>query len=49
MLSVFGIYLSSKRPEKSWKSKIKFAKNKIKKICPAYIVCLMVMLPCTYI
>ena len=28
MLSVFGIYLSSKRPEKSWKSKIEFAKNK---------------------
>lgn len=49
MLSGFGIYLSPKRPEKSYKSKIEFAKNKIKKIYPAYIVSLVVMLPCTYI
>lgn len=28
MLSGFGIYLSPKRPEKSYKSKIEFAKNK---------------------
>ena len=49
MLSGFGIYLSHKRPEKSYKSKIEFAKNKIKKIYPAYIVSLVVMLPCTYI
>ena len=32
MLSGFGIYLSPKRLEKSYKSKIEFAKNKIKKI-----------------
>lgn len=49
MLSGFGICLSQKRPGKSCKSKIEFAKNKIKKIYPAYIVSLMVMLPCTYI
>lgn len=49
MLSGFGIYLSPKRPEKSYKSKIEFVKNKIKKIYPAYIVSLVVMLPCTYI
>ena len=49
MLSGFGICLSQKRPGKSCKSKIEFAKNKIKKMYPAYIVSLMVMLPCTYI
>lgn len=48
MLSGFGIYLSQKRSEKSFKSKIEFGKNKIKKIYPAYIVSLVVMLPCTY-
>lgn len=41
--------MSQKRPGKSCKSKIEFAKNKIKKIYPAYIVSLMVTLPCTYI
>lgn len=49
MLSGFGIYLSQKRPGRSLKSKIDFAKNKIKKIYLAYIVSLIVMLPCTYI
>ena len=48
MLSGFGICLSQKRPEKSFKSKIQFGKSKIKKIYPAYIVSLVVMLPCTY-
>ena len=48
MLSGFGICLSQKRPEKSFKSKIEFGKSKIKKIYPAYIVSLVVMLPCTY-
>lgn len=49
MLSGFGICLSRRRPEKSWKSKIKFAMNKIKKIYPAYIVSLVIMLPSTYL
>ena len=48
MLLGFGICLSQKRPEKSFKSKIEFEKNKIRKIYPAYIVSLVVMLPCTY-
>ena len=48
MLSGFGICLSRKRPGKSCKRKIEFGKNKIKKIYPAYIVSLVVMLPCTY-
>lgn len=48
MLSGFGICLSQKRPGKSCKSKIEFGKNKIRKIYPAYIVSLVVMLPCTY-
>lgn len=36
------------KTRKSFKSKIEFGKSKIKKIYPAYIVSLVVMLPCTY-
>ena len=41
MLSGFGIYLSSKRPENSIKGGLKFAVDKVKKIYPAYILSLI--------
>ena len=41
MLSGFGIYLSSKRPESSIKGGLEFAVDKVKKIYPAYIVSLI--------
>lgn len=41
MLSGFGIYLSSKRPECSIKGGLKFAVDKVKKIYPAYILSLI--------
>ena len=41
MLSGFGIYLSSKRPESSIKGGLKFAVDKVKKIYPAYIFSLI--------
>ena len=41
MLSGFGIYLSSKRPESSIKGGLKFAVDKVKKIYPAYILSLI--------
>lgn len=45
MLSGFGIYLSSKRPECSIKSDLKFAVDKVKKIYPAYIFSLFIGIP----
>ena len=45
MLSGFGIYLSSKRPECSIKGGLKFAVDKVKKIYPAYIVSLFIATP----
>ena len=48
MLSGFGICLSTKRPEKSWKSKMEYAISKINKIYPAYVVSLALMIPYTY-
>ena len=41
MLSGFGIYLSSKRPESSIKGGLEFAVDKVKKIYPAYILSLI--------
>lgn len=48
MLSGFGMCLSSRRPEKSLRSKLEFATNKIKKIYPAYIISLIIMIPYTF-
>ena len=45
MLSGFGIYLSSKRPECSIKGGLKFAVDKVKKIYPAYICSLLISIP----
>lgn len=47
MLSGFGIYLSSKRPECSIKGGLRFAVDKVKKIYPAYIVSLILSVPTT--
>lgn len=45
MLSGFGIYLSSKRPECSKKGGLKFAVDIVKKIYPAYICSLLISIP----
>lgn len=47
MLSGFGIYLSSKRPECTLKNAYKFAVDKVKKIYPAYLFSLLISLPIT--
>lgn len=47
MLSGFGMYLSTKRPSFTLFDASKFAKNKVKKIYPAYILSLLIGVPYT--